>query len=444
MGIKEELAAILPEWRERVKKLLTENGDVRVGDVTIAQVYGGMRGVKSLVTDISYVDPNEGIRFRGFTIPEVLAQLPKPDGAEIPYVGGLYYLLLLGRMPGREQALEIEAEWRARAQIPQFVFDVLYALPRQAHPMLMFSTAILALQSESIFARRYREGMTRDEYWEPMLEDSLNLTAKLPSIASFIYCLKYKGCSFLEPRPDLDWGANFAYMIRNPTPEYMDLSRLYFILHSDHESGNASAHATHRAASTLSDIYYAFSAGLNSLAGPLHGLANQESLRWLLNVHQKFGGVPTKEQLRQYAWDTLNSGQVIPGYGHAVLRKPDPRFTAQYEYADKHMPDDEIFRIAKLVYEVVPQVLIEQGRARNPSPNVDAISGTLQYHYGVQEFEFYTVMFGVGRALGVSANAVWARALGQPIERPKSLTTAMLEEIAREAAQSTQTAVEKL
>jgi citrate synthase len=154
--------------------------------------------------------------------------------------------------------------------------------------------------------------------------------------------------------------------------------------------------------------------------------------------------VPTKEQLRQYAWDTLNSGQVIPGYGHAVLRKPDPRFTAQYEYADKHMPDDEIFRIAKLVYEVVPQVLIEQGRARNPSPNVDAISGTLQYHYGVQEFEFYTVMFGVGRALGVSANAVWARALGQPIERPKSLTTAMLEEIAREAAQSTQTAVEKL
>lgn len=443
MSIKEELAAILPEWRDRVKKLLTESGDVKVGDVTIAQVYGGMRGVKALVTDISYVDPNEGIRFRGFTIPEVLAQLPKPDGAEMPYVGGLYYLLLLGRMPSREQALEIEAEWRARAEIPQFVFDVLYALPRQAHPMLMFSAAILALQSESIFARRYREGMTRDEYWEPMLEDSLNLTAKLPSIASFIYCLKYKGCSFIEPRPDLDWGANFAYMLRNPTPEYMDLSRLYFILHSDHESGNASAHATHLAASTLSDIYYAFSAGLNSLAGPLHGLANQEALRWLLNVYQKFGGVPTKEQLRQYAWDTLNSGQVIPGYGHAVLRKPDPRFTAQYEYAEKHMPDDEIFRIARLVYQVVPQVLIEQGRARNPSPNVDAISGTLQHHYGVREFEFYTVMFGVGRALGVSANAVWARALGQPIERPKSLTTAMLEEIAREAAKSTQPAVEQ-
>jgi citrate synthase len=208
---------------------------------------------------------------------------------------------------------------------------------------------------------------------------------------------------------------------------------LYFILHSDHESGNASAHATHLAASTLSDIYYAFSAGLNSLAGPLHGLANQECLRWLMGIYDEFKGVPTKEQVRQYAWDTLNSGQVIPGYGHAVLRRPDPRFTAQFEFARKHMPKDNIFQIANLVYEVVPDVLQEQGKAKNPWPNVDAISGTLQYHYGIKEVDFYTVMFGVGRALGVTANAVWARALGQPIERPKSLTTAMLEAAAKKS-----------
>jgi len=433
MGFKEDLAAQLPGWRERVKILLRDSGHVKVDEVTIAQVYGGMRNVKVLVTDISYVDPNEGIRFRGYTIPEVLAQLPKPEGVEMPYVGGLYYLLLLGKMPTRAQALEIEEEWKKRSEIPQFVFDVLYALPREAHPMMLFSTAILALQSESVFARRYHEGMTKDEYWEPMLEDSLNLTAKLPSIAAFIYCLKYKGCSFIPPRKDLDWGANFAHMIGLSTPEYMDLSRLYFILHADHESGNASAHATHLAASTLSDIYYAFSAGMNSLAGPLHGLANQEALRWLLEVHERFKGVPTKEQLRQFAWDTLNSGQVIPGYGHAVLRKPDPRFTAQFEYAEKHLPDDEIFQLARMVYEVVPQVLIEQGKAKKPSPNVDAISGTLQYHYGLREFDFYTVLFGVGRSLGVTANAVWARALGQPLERPKSVTTAMLEEIAEQA-----------
>jgi citrate synthase len=433
MGFKEDFAAKLPDWRERVEKLVNESGSVKVDEVTIAQIYGGMRKVKCLVTDVSYVDPNEGIRLRGFTVREVLEKLPKPDGGKIPYVGGLYYLLLMGDVPSEKQALEIEQEWQARAKIPSFVFDVLKSLPSDAHPMMLFSTAILALQHASIFAKRYREGMAPDEYWEPMLEDSLNLTAKLPSIAAYIYALKYKDGVFKEPKSDLDWGANFAYMIGNPSQEYKDLSRLYFILHSDHESGNASAHATHLAASTLSDIYYAFSAGLNSLAGPLHGLANEESLRWLLGIYEEFEGVPSKEQLRQYAWDTLNSGKVIPGYGHAVLRKPDPRFTAQYKYAQEFLPDDEIFQIAQMVFDIVPQVLIEQGKAKNPSPNVDAISGTLQYHYGLKELEFYTILFGIGRALGVSANAVWARALGQPIERPKSLTTGMLEEIARKA-----------
>ncbi len=435
MGLRADFTAELPAWRERVAKLVKESANVKVDEVTIGQVYGGMRGVKGLVTDISYVDPGEGIRFRGYTIPEVLELLPKPAEGKMPYVGGLYYLFLVGKVPNEEQAVDIENEWKARAAIPSFVFDVLESMPRDSHPMMLFSTAILALQHGSVFAKRYREGMTRDEYWEPMLEDSLNLTAKLPSIAAFIYNLKYKGGEFIEPKSDLDWGANFAYMMGIPSQEYKDLARLYFILHSDHESGNASAHATHLAASTLSDIYYALSAGLNSLAGPLHGLANQESLRWLLGIYQEFDGVPTKEQLHQYDWETLNSGRVIPGYGHAVLRKPDPRFTAQFKYAQEYMPDDEVFQIAKLVFEVVPNVLIEQGKAKNPAPNVDAISGTLQHHYGIKEFDFYTVMFGVGRALGVSANAVWSRALGQPLERPKSLTTAMLEEIAKKAQQ---------
>lgn len=433
MELKDKFANILPGWRERVRKLVQESGEVKVGEVTIGQVYGGMRDVKSMVTDISYVDPNEGIRFRGYTIPEVLEKLPKQPGDGMPFAGGLYYLLLIGDIPTREQALEVEKEWKTRASVPQFVFDVINAMPASAHPMMLFSTAILALQNESLFTQQYHQGMRKDEYWMPMLEDSLNLTAKLPVIAAYIYNLKYHQRQMIPADPNLDWAGNFAHMIGISTPEYMDLCRLYFIIHSDHESGNASAHATHLAASTLSDIYYAFSAGINSLAGPLHGLANQESIIWLLQVHERFGGVPSREQLRQFAWDTLNAGQVIPGYGHAVLRKPDPRFTAQFEYAKKHLPEDEIFQIARLVNEVVPQVLIEQGKAKNPSPNVDAISGTLQYHYGVKEFDFYTVMFGVGRSLGVTANAVWARALGQPIERPKSLTTAMLEDIAAKA-----------
>ncbi|MBO9367148.1 MAG: citrate (Si)-synthase [Chloroflexi bacterium] len=436
MILYDKIAAQLPEWRERVRRLTKEHGEVVVDKVTVGQVYGGMRDVKVLVTDISYVDPAEGIRFRGYSIPEVLSLLPKPDGADMPYVGGLYYLLLTGEIPNKAQAEEVEAEWRKRASIPSYVYDVLRAMPPETHPMTLFSQGILALQVGSKFAQKYHQGMKKDEYWVPALEDSLDLTAKLPILGAFIYRLKYRDGT--EPRWDasLDYGANFAQMIQvENQKEYAELARLYFILHSDHESGNVSAHTMHLVGSALSDPYLSFSAAMNGLAGPLHGLANQECLGWLLDVIQKFGGVPTREQLYQFAWDTLNAGKVIPGYGHAVLRVPDPRFTAQMQFAQQRFPEDDLVRLAQLVYEVVPQVLREQGKAKNPAPNVDAISGTLQYHYGVREFDFYTVLFGIGRALGVTANYVWARALGQPIERPKSVTTRMLEEIVEKALQ---------
>jgi citrate synthase len=190
-----------------------------------------------------------------------------------------------------------------------------------------------------------------------------------------------------------------------------------------------SAHTTHLVGTALSDPFYSLSAGINGLAGPLHGLANQEVLRWIMDVKEKLGGgVPSKEQLHKFVWDTLNSGQVVPGYGHAVLRKTDPRYTAQREFALKHLPKDEIFQVVSTLYDVVPPILEEQGKAKNPWPNVDAHSGCLQVHYGVTEYDYYTVMFGVSRAMGVLAWYVWARALGLAIERPKSVTTDFLEE----------------
>ena len=314
MILHKKISAQLPGERARYRALVKDNADVVADKVTVGQIAGGMRSIKSLLTDISFVDPGEGIRFRGMTIPETLAALPKPDGAEMPYVGGLFYLLLIGEIPTKEQALEIEAEWVKRSDVPKHVYDALRAMPKDTHPMTLFSIAIQALQTQSEFSRRYQEGMTKEEYWEPALEDTLNMTAKLPVVAAFIYNLKYRDGQEPKINPSQDYGANFAQMLGMEDQQgYADLSRLYIIIHSDHESGNASAHATHLAASTLSDIYYAFSAGVNALAGPLHGLANQECLGWLLGVRDMFGGVPTKEQLRKYAWDTLESGKVIPG-----------------------------------------------------------------------------------------------------------------------------------
>lgn len=428
--LKAKLAQKIAEHRPRTTRLVKEFGDVKVADVKIEQVIGGARGIRSLVTDISYLDPMEGIRFRGYTIPETMAALPKPKGKDYPYVEGFWYLLLTGEIPTMEETLEIVEDFKKRSKVPKYVYDVLKALPKDSHPMVMFSTAILAMEKESKFAKFYEEGFNKMTAWESMYEDSTDLLARLPEIAAFIYRYKYKNGDIIAGDPSQDMGGNFAHMMGIDAP-YDDVARMYFILHSDHESGNASAHTTHLVASTLSDAYYSLSAGLNALAGPLHGLANQEVLRWLQDVMDKLEGKePTEEMMKQFVWDTLNSGQVIPGFGHAVLRKTDPRYQSQREFCEKHLPNDKIFKYVDMLYRVVPDILVEQGKAKNPWPNVDAQSGVIQWFYGITEYDFYTVMFGVGRAIGVLANITWDRALGYALERPKSLTTKMLEDIA--------------
>jgi citrate synthase len=428
--LKDKLREKIESWRPRTTALVKKHGDTKISDVTIAQAIGGARGVKCLVTDISYLDPNEGIRFRGLTIPETLEKLPKVPGREMPFVEGHLYLLLTGDVPTKAEVDDVVQEFKARSRVPQYVMDVLRTLPRDTHPMTMFSAAILAMQRESVYVQRYNEGISKMEYWDPTYEDALNLLAKLPEIGAYIFRMKYRGDTPIDPDPNLDFGGNFAHMMGIPNP-YDDVARLYFILHSDHESGNVSAHTGHLVASALSDIYYSGSAMINGLAGPLHGLANQEVLRWIQGVMDKMGGkVPTEDEMKKFVWDTLNSGQVIPGFGHAVLRKTDPRYMEQRNFCLKHLSNDLIFKYVDVLFKVVPPILQEHGKAKNPWPNVDAQSGVIQWYYGIREYDFYTVLFGIGRALGVLANIVWDRALGYPIERPKSLTTAMLEDLA--------------
>jgi citrate synthase len=428
--LKEKLRAKINEQRPRTQKLLKEHGDKVIDEVTIAKVIGGMRGLKCLVTDISYLDPEEGIRYRGYTLPEVFEKLPKPAGAEMPYVEGLLYLFLTGEMPGEDEIGEILDEFRNRGALPTYVYEVIDSFPSGSHPMAIFSSALMALSRESEFSSQYQAGIQKQDYWEPTYEDALNLLSKLPEIAAYIYAKLYRGKKMIDRNPELDFGGNFAHMMGVDKP-YDDVSRMYFIIHADHESGNVSAHTGHLAASSLSDLYLANSAMLNGLAGPLHGLANQEVLRWLQGLREQMDGrIPDEEEMKKFVWDTLNSGQVIPGFGHAVLRKTDPRYMVQREFALKHLKDDELFQYVDLLYRVVPPILLEHGKAKNPWPNVDSHSGVIQWHYGIRNFDFYTVLFGMGRAIGVSANIIWDRALMYPLERPKSLTTAMLEKLA--------------
>jgi citrate synthase len=415
-----EKAAVL---REDIRSILKSHGDTKMDEVTLRQIYGGARGIKMMIWETSQLDPIEGIRFRGYSIPDLKKLLPSGPHGE-PKPEGLFWLMLVGEIPTEEEVNWLTGEWKKRARLPEHTKAVLDSLPKDTHPMTQFTTGISSMQTESVFAKAYAEGINKNEYWDPVYEDSMNLIASLPLLAAYIYRRTYHDGQHIPVDPSLDWAANFAHMLGIQQKDCQGLMRLYLTVHADHEGGNASAHAVHLVSSTLSDPYLSFAAGMNALAGPLHGLANQEVIKWIYEMLEELGTEsPTSEQISDYVKKTLAEGKVIPGYGHAVLRRPDPRFIAQKEYAEKNIPDSPIVQTVWKIYNIVPPILKSLGKVKNPWPNVDAHSGALLVHYGLTQYEYYTVLFGVSRALGVLAATTWSRALGMPLERPKSLTT---------------------
>ncbi len=422
--LKQRLAEQIPLLREERSTLMKEHRDKEISKVTVEQAIGGMRGVRGLVCDTSVVEPDTGLVIRGIPIKDLTEKLPEE----------IFWLLLTSELPTKEELAGLQKELRKYSKVPDYVWKVLKAMPKTSHPMAMLDTAILVMENESQFRKRYDKGMPKSEYWEPTLEDAMRILGTIHTIAAGIYRIKFKKGPVIKPSLKLDWGADYARMLgleslkpnKGKKEDIYAMMRLYLVLHSDHEGGNVSAFSCHTVGSALSDPYYAVSAGLNGLAGPLHGLANQECLGWVLDTVKKFKGVPTEEELAKYAWETLNSGKVVPGYGHAVLRITDPRFDAFRAFGQKYMPNDPVFQTVDRVFNVVPKVLAEHGKAKDPWPNVDAGSGAILHHYGLKEFSYYTVLFSVSRAMGMLSQLVLNRALGTAITRPKSVSTEWL------------------
>ena len=409
--------------RSELRSFIKEHGTHPVGEVLLGQIFGGMRGLKSMIWETSNLDPEKGIKFRGLSIPELQQKLPKVNSTE-PLPEALFWLMLVGELPTEEEVKWLSDEWERRRKLPDVTAKIIDQLPADTHPMTQFTLAINSMQSESVFMRRYSEGMGKGDFWDASYEDAMNLIAKLPLVAARIYRKTFHNGDYITPDDSLDWAANYAHMLGNDDPGFYDLMRLYMVIHADHEGGNASAHTAHLINSTLSDIYISYAGAMNALAGPLHGLANQEVIKWIFEMLDYLGTEePTREQIAEFVHKTLNEGKVIPGYGHAVLRQPDPRFMAQKEFSEKHLRHSTLVQVVWKIFDTVPEILKGLGKVKNPWPNVDAHSGAILVHYGIKEYQYYTVLFGVSRALGVTAALCWSRALGLPIERPKSVST---------------------
>ncbi len=407
------------------RAMLKEHGNTKVDEVKISQIFGGARGVKTMVWDTSQLDANEGIRFRGYSIPQLREILPKVEGGKEPLPEGLFHLMLTGEVPTDEEVSWLSQEWQRRAEVPATTFKILDSMPTETHPMIQFIIAVNSMSEGSVFSTRYAEGMSKSDYWDATYEDTMDLIARLPRVAAYIFRRSFFNGEHIEADTSLDWAANFAQMLGvSDDPTFKSLMRLYLTIHADHEGGNASAHTAHLVGSTLSDAYLSLGGALNSLAGPLHGLANQEVIKWIFEMVEEIGtDEPTKEQIADYVNKTLAEGKVIPGYGHAVLRQPDPRFTAQRVFAEEYIPHGKMVNVVWKGFEVIPGILDSLGKVKNPWPNVDAHSGAILVHYNMNQFNFYTVLFGVSRAMGVLAQMCWSRAMGFPLERPKSVTT---------------------
>ncbi len=421
--IQEKLSAHLKELTHQINSITASNGDDIISHVSLAQAFGGIRGVKCIFCNTSLVKPTEGLFIQGHAVQSLISYLPEE----------IFILLLTGSLPTKAELKEFQNEINIYSKLPDYVVDILKAMPKDSHPMAMFSGAILAMERESVFAKKYTEGIPKDDHWKYTLIDGVRLMAVAPSLAAAVFQIKFRNGDIIPYNPKLDWGTNFAKMlgIADPSNEFAQLIRLYLVLHCDHEGGAASANANKIIDSTLSDVYYSVCGGLNALAGPLHGLANQEVLKFILAIQEKYKGAPTSDQIKEYTNQLLSGGRVIPGFGHAVLRITDPRFDCFYEFGKTHCKESTMFKIVETLFQIVPQVLIEQGKAANPWPNVDCISGSLLYHYGLTEYSFYTVLFGVSRVMGLLAQSIQNRGLRTPITRPKSFGLQWIEENVR-------------
>lgn len=431
MGLIETKAAPAMEAaRERYQRVLRDYGDCPLtrGPVLVKNLMRGNRGVPGGMTDTSFVHPYRGVQFNGN-----LACDEAVERAEIPEA--IFWYMMVEQLPSPDELQAFRSDLNERLEVPGYVWDVLNALPISTHPMTQLQTATNTLEGAAQFRDAYLDGAPAGDYWKLMLDDGLNLIAWQHQVAAYIYRRTFGDGKRVEPDPANDWSEQFVRMsgVRDASGHLTAYMRVYFISHADHEATNASANAGAIVNSTLATMASTLSATYNALSGPRHGMANQESLMLIERVLKQYGGVPTQAQAVEFLNDLLDSGGVLPGFGHAQLRDTDIRFVVLTNYLAtiaEVAERSDIIRCMRLFADVAPGVLSQRPKIANPHQNIDFGSGAVLSALGLPQRHFYTVLFCISRMWGVIAQAVRARGEGKPIMRPISLTTTMVEEAA--------------
>jgi citrate synthase len=373
--------------------------------ITKENLETGMRGYPVGYCPTSSVDPMKGLSYVGKPVSEMADWTPER----------VIYLLYKGKEGSEAEIKSFTEELCKRAACKPELLTQIRHLPRQGQPMKLFSAALLL------------SGMLegRGDY----REDCLNLIAKVPAIAATVINHSAGWGEGAPSKPELGYMENFTQMLQCPDANRKELGeifRLFNILHYDHGGGNLSAFVGKAIASGLEDLYGSISGAMCALAGPRHGKANQESLAFVEKALADLGQSATPAEVEQYIRQLLASGGLVFGFGHAVLRVEDPRATLFYAMAERRYSHHPLIKMARLLRSEGPKVLGENPKISDPYPNVDAISGSLLYAAGFPYPDFYTILFGVARVVGISIQIVYERCeardgKGTPIVRPKYL-----------------------
>lgn len=373
--------------------------------ITTDNLETGLRGYPCGYCPTSVVDPNKGL----FYMEHPLSQLEKKEPIEV------IYLLWNGREGNQEEINAFNQDLIRRSPCSPELLKAIQQLPRVCHPMKLFSTALLLAQAFE-GKNNYRE-------------DGLNIIAKIPEIGATVIN-HHAGWGQAKPsQPEMGYMENFGNMLnvpQNNKKELVHFLKLFNILHYDHGGGNLSCFVGKAIASGLEDMYGSLSGAMGALAGPRHGKANQDSLTFVKDLIKELGENASEEKLEESLRRRLKNNELIYGFGHAVLRVEDPRATLLYKEAKQYYPNNPLVKMAELLRKVGSKVLKENPKIADPYPNVDAISGILLTAAGFAYPEYYTVLFGVSRVVGISRQIVYEReeardGKGTPIVRPKYL-----------------------
>lgn len=365
----------------------------------------GLRGYPVGYCITSWVDPLKGLFYAGCPVSEIYHWEPEQ----------VMDLLYHGRVGTPEEVATFSAELRSRAGCHPELLRQIEQLPRRGRPMQLFTSALL-LAGMFEATNRYRE-------------DALNLVAKVPEIAAAVIRHHAGWGPLLPSRPELGYVENFVQMLSVPEGEPSRLTRafkLFSILHYDHGGGNLSAFVGKAVASGLEDLYGSMAAAMCALAGPRHGKANQEGLAFVKDLADALGPEATEEEMERTIRRKLANKELIFGFGHAVLRVEDPRATLLYEEIRRHYPDHPLVKASLLLRKAGVKVLKENPQVSNPYPNVDAVSGVMLTAEGFPYPEYYPLLFGMARVVGIARQIVYEReeareGKGTPLVRPKYL-----------------------